>query len=205
MNRTITSAAAIMAVLVSAGAASADEANNRGFYLSGSAGVSILQNADLKAAGVTLNSEFDKGVYLSGALGYHVMPNIRVEGEFAYRNNDLNKIAGISIDSSGNAYSLMANGYYDFNNSSMVTPYIGAGLGATHLSIDNLTVGGTNFGSSSDTVFSYQGIAGLAFNVMPNTKLGLEYKYLGTTNPNFDGVKAEYKDHAIGVKLTYNF
>lgn len=197
--------AAIVAVLASVGTAGADEISNRGFYLSASGGVSLLENTDLKQGGVSLNSEFDKGAYLSGALGYNVMPNVRVEGEFAYRNNDLSKIAGVSVNSTDNAYSLMGNGYYDFNNSSPVTPYIGAGLGATYLTENGLTIGATHFNSSHDTVFAYQGIAGLAFNLMANTKLGLEYKYLGTADPSFDGIKAQYHDSAIGVKLTYNF
>lgn len=69
-----------------------------GWYVSGQAGASFLNDADIEATdeGITLDGEIehDVGFGVGGALGYDIGNGFRVEGEIGYRQNDLDEIGG---------------------------------------------------------------------------------------------------------------
>ena len=65
--------------------------------------------------------------------------------------------------------------------------------------------------SSSTTVFGYQGIAGIRYNINPALAFDLDYRYLGTETPsfgtNFAGVKytSGYSSHSVLASLSVRF
>ena len=174
-----------------------------------------------------LHTDVGFGVNLSAGYAGLFIPQIRVEGELAYRNNHVNKItespavfpcfsAGCTGTGHIDSFALMANGYYDFLNSSAFTPYVGVGVGAARLSLND--VGFTtpfNFtASASDWQFAYQGIAGVRYAFNPTWSLNLDYRYFATLDPtfnvNFFGLahfsqKMEYHTHNIMLGLAYHF
>ena len=97
--------------------------------------------------------------------------------------------------SSVSAVSLMANGYVDLGTFVGVTPYVGAGLGYTHLSWDGLAsrsfcvagagvcpppggaVSIASHGSLESWQFTYALMAGFAYDISENFKLDFGYKY----------------------------
>lgn len=88
---------------------------------------------------------------------------------------------------------LMLNGYVDLGTLAGFTPYVGAGVGATHLRWGDFTassscVGGvsgcggaapssTRYGGESDWRATYALMAGVAYDVSANVKIDLGYRY----------------------------
>ncbi len=153
----------------------------------------------------TSEAEFKTGYAVSGALGYKFAESFRLEGEVGYRYHDFDSIDGESASDDLNVSNLsfLANAYYDFQSNQSFTPYLGAGLGASNVEI-NTQLDGAAY-EADDTVFAYALMAGVSFPVSTSTSLGVEYKYLGTTDANIGGVKVEYDSHSIGAKLSYHF
>jgi opacity protein-like surface antigen len=189
-------------------------------YLSLRGGIALLDDSDMTieipgAGQLPATLEYDPGWLLGIAAGYGWDNGFAVEGEFAYRQNgiDQEQLFGMTIPIDGfeRSYALMANGYYRVNTGTMVTPYIGAGVGGALLSIDAESVGG-NF-SDTDFQFAYQAMAGLALEITPQLDAGLEYRYFATTTPSFSDVTGgnpvtvnpDYNTHNILLTLTYQF
>ncbi len=104
----------------------------------------------------------------------------------------------------------MGNGYYAFDLGAGFKPFIGAGIGIAYLDAElDLSVPGFGAASASDddTVFAYQGIAGVEYEIptdMATIALGVRYSYFATTDPDFGGIEAEYATHNImfGVRIS---
>jgi len=67
-------------------------------YVSVTAGATFLADADFTDSGDTIEAEFDTGYNLGAALGYDFGRG-RLEGEIAYRSNDIDKFTyqGVSV------------------------------------------------------------------------------------------------------------
>ena len=126
-----------------------------GLYLGGNVGSAMVSDIDLSdqaSAGfgvpVKLYLEFDAGFAVGGIVGYDFFGPSRVEGEVAYQSNDADSInasaLGQSISSgfSGDVsyLSFLVNGYYDFHNSSIVTPYVSGGVGLSNVSLNEFNI-----------------------------------------------------------------
>jgi opacity protein-like surface antigen len=189
------------------------QAADKGMYVSGNLGVSILSDADNEALGIVIESSYDPGFNIGGAIGYNY-GSVRAEGEIIYRRNDADELSvfGLSAPADGevSAISFMVNGYYDFHsaNSSMV-PYLGGGLGAASVDLD-ISALGVPLGDDSATVFAYQFMAGLGFNISPTTTLTAGYRYFATSDPEFTdptGIKfdSEYQSHEFTFGARFMF
>jgi opacity protein-like surface antigen len=117
----------------------------------------------------------------------------------------------LGLDGEERSYATMINGYYRFDTGTLVTPYLGVGIGSAFLNIDAGPKGGQKF-NDWDTEFAYQAIAGVSFAVMQQTSVGIEYRFFGTTTPTFQDnaganvkVDPEYLNHAVLLSLTYSF
>ncbi len=124
--------------------------------------------------GVTI-PEYDSGLAL-GATGGYDFGKFRLEGEFGYKDH------GVNI------YNLMVNGYYDFHNSTIFTPYIGAGIGVGLNEVKN--------------VFSWQVGPGVDIAINKSFSVDIAYKFNGTTE-----VVPGYNDnsHNILAGIRYKF
>ena len=117
------------------------------------------------------------------------------------------------IHSSFKAASLMANGYVDLGTLAGFTPYVGAGLGATRVSwssanaigscVDGTSSCGgstsvsTRYPGDSDWRFTYALMAGVAYEVAPNVKLDLGYRFSHVAGGDMLGYSAA--DSAAGA------
>ncbi|MFV0279271.1 MAG: outer membrane protein [Rhodoblastus sp.] len=75
----------------------------------------------------------------------------------------------------------MANGYVDLGTWYGLTPYVGAGVGLAHHSMRGLTDIGLGRGYAPDNSkdnFAWAVMAGLAYNVTPNLKIDVGYRYI---------------------------
>ena len=140
------------------------------------------------------------GYSFGAALGYDfVGPRVELEGSYGRIPTNA-FLPGTVLTGGGSQINVMLNGYYDFMPAAVITPYIGAGIGAAFVDSN------TQFGS---TQFAYQAMLGLAWHITPNFAAGIEARYLGTTNPSFQfaGQTFTYQNNTVSalVGIAYKF
>ncbi len=107
----------------------------------------------------------------------------------------------------------MANVLYDFMPDNRWTPYIGAGIGAGRVTLNDVLIVPNGLQLNGNAwEFAYQGIAGVKYGVTPAWSISLDYRYFATTNvkfsmPNPVVVPATmgYHTHNIFLGLAYHF
>lgn len=129
-------------------------------YISGNAGMSILNDADATDTftGGSGSGEIshDNGYAITGAIGTTWGP-VRIEGELSYRQNDLDNLtvtrlsvagvgtfsgqANFALDGEVSSLTGMANVWYDFQTGTNWTPFIGGGLGVSRVNMEINRVG----------------------------------------------------------------
>lgn len=183
---------------------------DRGGYVSGRLGVCMLNDASLSEPGFpyTIETEYDMGLGLGGAVGYD-FGIWRIEGEVAYRINDVDTFTALGIGLQGDGdidtLSTMANAYVDFGNQTAITPFIGAGMGFAKVSANDWSVAGIRIGSEDDNVFAYQFFLGLGVSVTERLMLDFVYNYFATSDPEFGITEFEYDSHNISFGARFKF
>ncbi|MEM8770125.1 MAG: outer membrane beta-barrel protein [Pseudomonadota bacterium] len=186
--------------LNAANIAIAQDAPEDGFYVRAGAGVSFLSDLDQEftynpnilsivtpPTGAVIDTE--AGFVASGAVGFNYADGIRTELEYRYATNGIDVITPIggfnpdagpfppsASDEDINAHFVFSNFYYDFNNSSFLTPFIGAGVGGAFVNAPDI---------GSDAALAYQGRAGVSAGLNDGFSVDLEYIYLRTNTLRF--------------------
>jgi len=143
-------------------------------YARGSVGLASMGDSEYPAR------SYDTGYNLAGAVGLDG-GHYRVEAEIGYQNNEIKDIVK---DLSMTTY--MANYYMDFAFPLVpVKPFLTAGVGVANV-----------YGGSGDTdrVAAWQVGAGAGFHVFPFATLDIQYRHLGTANPELAG-----REYSIGT------
>ncbi len=165
---------------------------------------------------VTFNKpkfEFDPGVRVDVAVGHRFSEALAVELEAGFAENAVNEakftgtMNGVGYDQkfSINNVNLwqvpvLVNGIYTFNVSPKLKPFVGAGAGGIYTLVE------TKGSSRDDFTFAYQGQAGVDYLFTDTLSLGLTYKFLGTLDHDFGGVRTEpIYTHSILAALTLRF
>jgi len=176
-------------------------------------------------------NDADTGFVVGGAVGMSLnqfMQGLRVEAEVGYRQQNVNGVWNSTVVTTGgttsvtgtldydhSSLSVMANVWYDFNVAG-VTPYIGGGIGWAQTEVEGNYVDLTSPGivpfSFDDNGFAWQLGAGVNFDIAPNMKLGVGYRYFEgpevtvlapnvlTVNPLAGEV--DDQNHSVLVNLT---
>ncbi|MDD2558321.1 MAG: outer membrane beta-barrel protein [Desulfuromonadaceae bacterium] len=199
--------------------ASTSAALASGPYIGLAGGITIAHDADSEETafydGVAykMNStvEYDAGFGVNASVGYDFQP-VRVEFEFGYKKNDVDKLdVPFSYSESGDIQvtSYMLNVLYDFNTYSRFTPYAGAGIGLLRGKLkgsayvfDYGKIGYTG----SDTELGYQVIIGAAFHIDTHFALDLSYRFLHAPSDfSASGMDIEYSSSNLMVGLRLKF
>lgn len=182
-------------------------------YLSGSVGAFMPTDSDLSSPffaseGIaSAEISYDTGMALSLALGQD-LDSVRVEGELSYKTADMDKLSATGffgesgsgpIDGDISSLSVMCNAWKDIKTGGTVTPYVGLGIGFAKLDAE------LEGESESDTVFAYQLGLGLGIALQENLILDLSYRYFATSDPDFDGLEAEFASNNVMAGLRMNF
>ena len=194
------------------------QAADKGMYVSGIAGLSLVPKLDQEISGARVfEPDFDPGVKIAGALGYDYGV-LRAEVEIGYLTNEAND--GVAIGSGSgpvegdvSVLSFMVNGYYDFHTANFsLVPYLGVGIGGA--SIDAIIIAPllapSQVVDDSATVFAYQFMAGLGWNVSPTITLTADYRYFATTDPEFTipgspDLTSDYNNHSFNLGARFKF
>lgn len=174
--------------------------------------------------GEDTDTNLGAGLAVGTDLSYSTSYPIRLEGEYMYRGKAEWEKGPKSVSGAGTAYqgfdvrshSLMANAYYDFLNESVLTPYVGLGLGMSYLKSDyrnKVILGGTEYsvsGSGSDWNLAWNIGGGVAWQLNDAMSLDFSYRYvdLGEVETGKINVgnystkgKADYTGHEFGIGL----
>lgn len=217
----------VLGALVLAGGAStafAESSLGPGPYLGGYGAFVIPQGIDIEgdADGDGIDDkakvEFDNGWGVGSLLGYDYGA-IRVEADIGYRSFDATDIKNLrlgdgaggytnagdsTVDNNFGVLSVMGNVLYEYENSSVFTPYVGAGLGAAWVFV-NEGSGAVTIASGDDVGFAYQGIVGAKVSINDNLSAFADYRYLGTSDIQVNELKSSYALQSVQAGLVYAF
>lgn len=187
MQRLLLTAAA--ALLPRAAHAQDEGARATGAYIRGGAGVvfgqTLGQDLSFNPAVIFVTppasskaTDLGDGLALSAAIGFQYAKT-RTELEYRRMETSIDAVAyaggaapgTLSVNDDLVAQALMSNVYFDLVNSSMFTPYIGAGVGGARVE---------NELGERDAAFAYQGRAGVDVALGRNFSVGAEYVYFRT-------------------------
>lgn len=189
-------------------------ASAEGVYIGAHGGSNLAFGSDIDDSANGLQEIwYDPGFGVGGTLGYKWSFPLRTEGEFTYRRNKVDEIeiSGSDIEASGNvtSMSIMANAFYDFENSSRWTPYVGGGLGAAKVSWNDVEAGVREI-DDDRWLFAAQIGAGVSFAITEAFLLSLDYRVLATEEVEIDDdsgddIELGYVNSTIWLGLRYQF
>jgi OmpA-OmpF porin, OOP family len=162
--------------------------------------------------------EYRPGLATDAAVGYAFNKYLATDFELGVVGAEINNVSGFS---SRNSYlynfPFLANVVLSYPiPHSIVTPYIGVGVGGANavFDTDRFTDGSTIVnGNENDTVFAWQAFAGLRFQLNSRISFGIGYKYFATGNPtfsyppspNFDVGFQGVRTHSVLLTFQMNF
>lgn len=199
-----------------------------GFYFGIGGGPSFLKKSSIDSDGVpssiNLDADSSVGFMVSGVAGFQFRNGIAVEGEVGYRRAALDSLdvsgtiattfgtftgsGSIPLSGSFDSLSFMANGRYGYQNETILTPFVLAGVGIARVGINNARSGGLAIADDTDWVFAYQGGAGVGIEITPMISAEVSYRYFATLDPSFTdaagvGFDAEYRTHNVLFTLKF--
>ena len=214
--------AALSGVALSGGAAAQDETNGDGIYVRVGAGASfasdleqdITSNPEGPSTCLALGCNpdrkrlaFDTGFVAAGAIGFNYTDGIRTELEYRYATEGVSSqrlfeggaeveagLSTIPVPSNDdlNAHFVLSNFYFDLNNSSRFTPFIGGGVGGAFVENEN---------GDRDAALAYQGRAGVAYDFGGGLSFDVEYIYLRTNDLSFGPNDDEFTADGPSVRI----
>ena len=195
-----------------------------GWYFSGFGGANWADDTNFDTGLGVITNKYNTGFVFGGAVGYDFGETmgplgVRLEGEVSYRKSDIDTHVLNGGDLAGSvgttsALAGMANLLFDFNTAGPFSFYAGGGVGAANVKFDGHGADAANPVMNDDeTVFAWQGIAGVGFDVAPNWVIDLQYRYFDASNvsltstPGAGSVSSstDYRSHAVVAGLRWSF
>lgn len=225
---------------------------SRGYYLEGAGGANWLGKSDgfyqlrpdhplLPNLELPASTSYETGWAIAGRYGYAWLSGLRADVELSYRHNKVDKSDFTGTDgviffpatdpgAHGHVRSIavIVNAYYDFINTTGITPYLGAGIGAANVggkyqsSFEPITQHANTL-KDSDWGFAVQAIGGVSIALSPQLSLVADYRYLrafdiSTSEQQFPpagpaqafaaariGGRGDYENHTVMLGLRYSF
>ncbi len=172
-----------------------DTRESQAFYATLGGGLGFPQ--DIQYSLSPQETEVNSGFSLETGFGYRLSPDVRVELTYGLNKIDVETTTGMFEDA--DAKSVIFSGYYDLNNSSSWTPYIGLGLGRSTVDSDASV-------DDTDTSMTYQGKAGLTFEASEKVDVFGEvgFQAIEDTNINNTDVSAiQIWKGQVGVRFFF--
>ncbi|MDP3740097.1 MAG: porin family protein [Hyphomonadaceae bacterium] len=170
-------------------------------YFSISAGAIAGSDFNYDIPGGDVEVETGAGYGVNAAYGYVFSPSIRGEVSLSYSEQDIDivrrrggpQILIFEDPGAVTAWTLGANGYYDFVTSGSFRPYVGAGIGVSSLDVNDRVL------LDAGTAVSARAIAGARWMMSDRTSLFLEGRYDAYLMEIDEGVGFTNADSNLGV------
>ncbi|WP_267383336.1 OmpA family protein [Sphingomonas sp. GC_Shp_2] len=223
---------AVILALASTALATPAFARDKSWYVGAEGGGMIVEDMHYDLGGVVNGAKVDHhyGYDVDGTIGYDFGP-IRIETEVGYRRAGVNgytsslttptfTATGARVNSAAGTYnyaggydsalSFMLNGLLDFGPDDGIQGFVGGGAGVARVKSSYGLNRYGRFLDDSDTVFAYQGLAGVRAPLTSHIDATLKYRYFRTLNDHLvdvsnRGANAHFVSHSILGGVTYNF
>lgn len=182
-------------------------------YFASYLGLNTNSASDFKesTSGRSGDFQYDNSLSFAGAIGLRLNKQLRVEGEISYRTTDFDRInlsgpGSFKMGGDLSTWLYMANAYYDFDLEwKHITPFVTAGIGVAHHNgtIDDSS-GFVPDASDSSYALAWQLGGGLKYRLNDGLAFTGGYRYVGTTDIDFDSYKFEYGSHEWRVGLEWD-
>lgn len=144
---------------------------------------------------------FDLGIRTDIAAGFRFTRCLAAELELGLTFTEVQDSSGIPLANEGSdvfvQVPIMGNLVYHYRNHTKWQPFVGAGVGGVeNLLEQRQTWSGFGYSSSvreSAFVLGYQGFAGIRYEIAKQMILGLQYRYMATTEQDYS--------HKFGFKM----
>ncbi len=188
------------------------------FYLKMDGGASYLMDTELKdffgpvSSGTEL--KFDVGPRFGLGGGYDITDWFAGEFELGFLYNGIDSIDNATeVDAALWTTPFLVNVKLQLPTKSAVVPYVGAGAGGAgmFLDVEHIELEGTEaWGTDSTVSFAYQFFGGVQFKLNEKMALGVEYRFMGIENSDFDGEDGSIElgriqAHAVSAIFTFRF
>ena len=139
---------------------------------------------------------------------------LRTEAEISFRSQGVMSFSGRPWNGTQWDNSFMINALYDIPTGTAFTPYIGVGIGGTHLAwLNNFRPAGVNVNyDAGDLQFGYQGIVGVSYAITPHVDALLDFRIKGANGFTFPASIAgiavknfDYETESLFVGVRYTF
>lgn len=145
---------------------------------------SVVSVDDINLSGGEFRPETGFGIGVVGGFDFGLF---RIEGELSYRKNNVDEV---EIESWGNgsmngdgditATSVLVNGYFDFENNTRLTPYVGLGLGLANIAFNNVSALGIDLIDDDTTKAAAQLAVGFSYDITDKVAMDFSYRYFFT-------------------------
>ena len=217
------------ALLMPAAAAQAESTGFGSPYVSLQVGASFLNDSDASNSG-SLNvrdATYDTGPAIGVTAGYTLpdVPgaNLRLRPELAvsYQRNEFDEVTNAlalgpglvtsSADGHMDSLNVLANLWLDYDvPGSRFAPYIGGGIGPSHVWVDDFASATSNIADDSDLVLTGQLGTGVAYEVVEDIELTTDYRYRASRDVDVTTVRGnplslEREGHTLSLGVRYHF
>lgn len=166
-----------------------------GWYLRGDVGAGYVNSPKLSISplpsgwsGTYYNPRASGEEFVGAGVGYQFNAYLRADitGEY-HGGSTVTSFASITNGCCVGLYGglahiasavVLANGYIDTLSFNGITPYVGAGVGYAYNTLYGGTLTSSYFQDGSKSSFAWALMAGLGYQVTPNLKLEIGYRYL---------------------------
>lgn len=147
----------------------------------------------------------ENGTGIGGFIGKHLGNKVRIEGEFAHRQNDMDTPGTFPVSGEMSSLALMGNAFYGFGDGVGFTPYLGVGIGFASVTMDSFSL------STDDTAaaFAAQFMIGASFPLGESLSMTVEARSFGAeptfTNSSGFSFGQSYFVRSVMLGLRKNF
>jgi OOP family OmpA-OmpF porin len=213
---------AVVLALASTALATPALARDKSWYVGVEGGAMIVEDIDYDIGAVNnaASVDHDYGYDVDAVMGYD-FGGFRLETEVGYRKATVDGFSSTTptggfaagnydgAGGSSSALSFMLNGLLDFGPDDGIQGFVGGGVGVARVKAQ-YGITNADFLNDSDTVFAYQGLAGIRAPLTDHIDATLKYRFFNAENVKlvdnanrvFDG---RYRSHSILGGVTYNF
>ena len=228
---------AVAMALASTALATPALARDDSWYVGVEGGAMIVEDIKFNitpVAGATGTSTVDHhyGYDVGGTIGYD-LGAFRLEAEVAYKSATVDAYSstittpvrniaapnalvvanpGTYPNAAGrtSALSFMVNGLLDFGDDNGLQGFVGGGVGVARVKVTEQLNSLGNFLDDSDTVFAYQGLAGVRAPITSHIDATLKYRFFTADKVKLvdvagRGYNGRFRTHSLMGGLTYNF